>query len=300
MNVRSRNFTFTCNNYSDEDQEYLASLDYKYIVFGREVGDSGTPHLQGHISFGEAKSLGNLVKLLEGCHVEACRNVAASIRYCKKDGDYSEYGCMGSGQGTRSDLIAAVEEAKQGLSLRELRTSYPTVMCRYSKFIEEVRSDYLRPVLPNIELNQWQLSLDAVLRGESPDRRTIHLVIDPVGGAGKSTFCCWLVNSLPGVQLFGSGKGADIAYACQEPLIALFDFARSQDEYRPWGMVEQIKNGVVFSTKYNSQTKFFPPPHVVVFTNSDVEPGKLSEDRLNRVWLSHSVESASSSSWINK
>lgn len=298
MNVRSRHFAFTCNNYTDWDQEYIASLDYKHAVIGREVGENGTPHLQGHISFKEKKSLAAVIKLLEGCHVSVARNAAASIEYCKKDEDFSEFGSAGVGSGTRTDLLSALDDAKAGMPLRELRATHPSVMCRYSHFVAEYRADYIKPALPDIQLHDWQVHLDTALR-TAPDRRTIHLVIDPIGGAGKSTFCCWLINNLPSVQLFGGGKGADLAYACQEPVVALFDFARSQDEYRPWGMVEQIKNGVVFSSKYNSSTKYFNPPHVVVFTNSDIEPGKLSEDRLNRVWLSRpSASAASADNWI--
>lgn len=296
LNARSRNFSFTCNNYEDTDQEYIASLDYRYLVFGREVGGQGTKHLQGTIIFNEAKSLRNVVKLMPGCHVECTRNVDASIKYSKKDGDFNEYGDPPS-QGKRTELQAAVEEVKKGMSLKGLRSLFPEVMCRYGRFIEQVKQDHSRPSVPSIELKQWQSDMVQHLNSQADDR-TIHVVIDPVGGAGKSTFCKWLLNALPDVELFGSGKGADIAYACQEPRVALFDFARSQDEYRPWGMVEQIKNGVVFSAKYNSGVKYFKSPHVVVFTNSDVEPGKLSEDRINRIWLSESVESASSVSWI--
>jgi len=298
MNVRSRNFSFTCNNYSDEDQEYIASLEYRYLTFGREVGSQGTPHLQGTIVFEEAKSLRHVLKLLPGCHVEPTRNLDASINYSQKDKDFVEYG-QKPHQGARSDLQRAVEEVRKGMSLKGMRSLHPEVMCRYGRFIEQIKQDTQLPPMPDIELKEWQRSLVQCLSSPAEDR-TIHLVIDPVGGAGKTTFCRWLVNSLPDVELFGSGKGADIAYAVQEPSIALFDFARSQDEYRPWGMVEQIKNGIVFSSKYNSGVKYFKSPHVVVFTNSDVEEGKLSADRINRIWLSESVISASSSCWINK
>ena len=59
-----RNFCFTHNNYSDTSLE--DEISCKYIVYGREVGESGTPHLQGFLSFSSAKSLSAAIKSLPG------------------------------------------------------------------------------------------------------------------------------------------------------------------------------------------------------------------------------------------
>jgi len=49
MSRQFRNFVFTLNNYSEEEHETLLKCDsFKYIIIGREIGDSGTPHLQGY------------------------------------------------------------------------------------------------------------------------------------------------------------------------------------------------------------------------------------------------------------
>lgn len=287
MSTKYRNFSFTLNNYTPENEAYLSSLECRYLVYGREVGASGTPHLQGTVVFPHPLRLSAAIKTLPGAHVEVTRNLEASIAYSKKDGNFSEYGAPPS-QGRRSDLQKAVDAAKSGLSLKSLRAEHPEVMCRYSAFIEQVRADNLKPSCPSIELRPWQLSLLDVLKSP-PDDRSIYLLIDPVGGAGKSTFCRYLYATQDGVELFGSAKSADIACAVSEPKIALFDFSRSLDEFRPWGMVESVKNGVVFSGKYKSGVKLFSSPHVVVFTNSDIEPNKLSIDRIKRVWLSENV-----------
>lgn len=48
-------YIFTCNNYTDDDVFHIANatLNYPdeiiYVDFGFEVGESGTPHLQGQI-----------------------------------------------------------------------------------------------------------------------------------------------------------------------------------------------------------------------------------------------------------
>ena len=89
-----RNFTFTLNNWQDKVAavENLNNLECRYIVFGKEVGDSGTPHLQGTVIWKNAKTESAARKALSGCHVEVCKDLQASIEYCKKDGNVTERG----------------------------------------------------------------------------------------------------------------------------------------------------------------------------------------------------------------
>jgi len=87
---RSRNFTFTQNNYPDTSM--VDEVECRYIVYGKEVGASGTPHLQGTIVFHNAKTETTVRKILRGCHIEICKDLNASIIYCKKEGDFTERG----------------------------------------------------------------------------------------------------------------------------------------------------------------------------------------------------------------
>lgn len=87
---RYQNYCFTQNNYPNTN--LVDTIDCQYIVYGKEVGDSGTPHLQGFIRFKTVKSLKSAIKLLPGCHVEVTKNLQASIIYCKKEGDFTERG----------------------------------------------------------------------------------------------------------------------------------------------------------------------------------------------------------------
>lgn len=91
MSERSRNFCFTHNNYANTDlQDNLAC---KYICYGREVGESGTPHLQGFVCFHTMKSLKQVIAMLPGCHIEVAKgNVAQNIAYCSKGGLFTERG----------------------------------------------------------------------------------------------------------------------------------------------------------------------------------------------------------------
>ena len=90
LNARSQNFCFTQNNYVDT--KLVDSIECKYIIYGKEVGDSGTPHLQGVVVFPTQRSLGSVIKKLPGCHVEITRALPEAIQYCKKEGDFTERG----------------------------------------------------------------------------------------------------------------------------------------------------------------------------------------------------------------
>ena len=89
---RVRNFVFTWNNYPDDHDDQLKLLTVKYILYGKEISKTGTPHLQGTIVFHTLKSEKQVRKLMPGCHIEPCADLFASITYCKKDKDWTEHG----------------------------------------------------------------------------------------------------------------------------------------------------------------------------------------------------------------
>jgi len=89
---RNRNFTFTYNNYPNT--ELVDNIDCKYIAYSHEVAPStGTPHLQGFISFNSAKTKQAVIRLLPGCHIEVMNgSIAENEAYCSKSGDLIERG----------------------------------------------------------------------------------------------------------------------------------------------------------------------------------------------------------------
>jgi len=97
---KSKYWCFTLNNYTDDELEMLRNLVgghlTTYAVFGKEVGESGTPHLQGYFEF---KSRWDLIRLrrwaLDRAHYEPRRGTAEEAsNYCKKDGDWEQYGTI--------------------------------------------------------------------------------------------------------------------------------------------------------------------------------------------------------------
>lgn len=121
---RSRNYVFTWNNYDEGAylhlEELVASLGARYICVGEEVGAGGTPHLQGFITFVNARTPRGVRNVLPGSHIEIARGTAEqAISYCKKDGVFREFGDPPAtqearGQGERHRWKRTMELAQEG------------------------------------------------------------------------------------------------------------------------------------------------------------------------------------------
>lgn len=283
----SRAYCFTWNNPTAGDVQYLESLapSVDYLLFGREVGEEGTSHLQGFVYFKTRKRFNQVRGIFRNNHVETTRNVPASILYCKKDNDYEEYGenpLERNNPGKRCDLENFKDDVKTGaFSFADLREMHSKVFAKYPRFCQDYIADHVpRPILEDHDLRVWQADLRERLKGE-PDRRSIVFVVDTVGNQGKSWFARWFAKEHERCQVMQPGKKADMAYALDSNIRVLFlDAPRSkQGEFIHYDFLEQIKDGMVFSTKYESRMKHLNLCHVVVLMNEPPDMTKLSEDR---------------------
>lgn len=124
---------------------------------------------------------------------------------------------------------------------------------------------------------------------EEPDDRTIVWVVDPEGGAGKTTLAKHLCINRPREVLYIGGKSSDIKYGITQFLdnpdnhlrIVIIDLTRSLEGFVSYEGLEAVKNGIFYNTKYESQMVVFDNPHVVVFANFAPDESKMSADRWN-------------------
>lgn len=81
---KAKHWCFTVNNYNEETIIPDRS-EYEYMVIGKEVGESGTPHLQGYVVMKKQCLLSTMKKLIPGAHLEVARGTPkAASDYCKK------------------------------------------------------------------------------------------------------------------------------------------------------------------------------------------------------------------------
>jgi len=294
---KSTRWCFTLNNYDSDAEELISGFfvaDCKYGVFGREVGDSGTPHLQGFfvLDCTGSRSLDWVRSRfpVHGVHFEAARgSTVQAATYCKKDGDFHEFG-QPSEPGRRNDLHSAFEWGREFLREHGRAPTSPEIV-RSGHFAVYVKNSRFRPALMKLvevkkrlefeSLRDWQVTLKEELLLEADDRK-IHFVVDSVGNAGKSFFCRWMLeHHADCVQILSAGKETDLAYMIEEyKKIFLFDISRGRLEFLQYSILEMLKNGFVQSSKYASMVKQLNfKAHVVVFTNEEPDRSKLSEDR---------------------
>ena len=283
----ARNWCFTLNNYTDE---HVAALDalhpshVSYLLFGFETGESGTPHLQGYVQFTKKLRLTGVRKLIPGnAHVEVAKGSADdNYKYCTKGGDFKEYGSIKK-KGDRCDLEAFKEAVKDGtLSMHVLREEHSKVCAMYPTFVRAYVNDNRpkRDVITH-QLNGWQQELMTYLK-RAPNSREIVFVVDPDGNSGKSWFCDYYSSvCFDHAQILEMGKKADVALTVDpEKRVFFFDLTREHVEHMNYSVLESLKNGRIFSPKYESHmVELHMVPHVVVMMNQDPDMTKLSLDR---------------------
>ncbi len=268
---------------------------------GKEVcPDTGREHYQSYVQyikkvrFSSVKAhFGNTI------HVEKSKGSDQdNYDYCIKEGNYTEYGTRNNTLGGRSDLTTAAAAALT-MPFEDLLTDpvHAGTVARHMQYFRALYSTNtkktglkaLQNAFSNFEPRPWQQSLLEMVKGPV-DPRKFYWYHDYVGDTGKSYFARYLV-ACHNATIFTHGKMADIAFAYALEPIVIFDLSRTCADKidHIYSLIENFKNGIMFSSKYESGTRIFTPPHVIVFANfiPDIldRGNKLSADR----WQTHEL-----------
>ncbi len=249
-----RSLFFTWNNYTEDDIKSLKSwLDKRKnmeYIFQEEIGENGTPHLQGafkcksHINFRTVKNLFPKV------HWEKVINWPSAVEYCSKE-----------------------DTRKQG-----------TKPCYELKNLNLINRETPDP-LKNKQLHKWQMKLFEHIKGK-PHPRKVIWIFDYEGNVGKTSFAKHLMITQPKQTLYFMGKSADCKCALAKFIErhkqvdqVIFGFSRQVENFVSYQAIEEIKDGLCFNTKFESCSLVFDIPHVIIFANFPPDKSKLSADR---------------------
>lgn len=244
--TRSRSWFFTLNNFEQGDIQFLTdTLDTEKYAFQHEKGEGGTPHLQGVVYFSNARDFNSMKQLHSRIHWEKTKCLKNAIGYC----------CDEEKRVNKQDVWI------KGWTLP-----------KKLKIISVLRS-WQKMVIDNLEFD--------------PDERTINWYWEPEGNTGKTALIKYILAKYSNTHYFCGGKASDIAYQLiknkWDPEICIFGFPRTAEGAISYNALEQLKDGLVFSPKYEGGTRIFNSPHVLVFANWLPDLSMLSADRWNIV-----------------
>lgn len=139
-------------------------------------------------------------------------------------------------------------------------------------------------------LRQWQSDLLEYLENTKYDGRIVRIYWDPEGGCGKSRFKHhyrslypqWCVYLSPGAKkdLVSQYRNQSVG---KNVKVFIMDCPRCKGEKGvgiPYDMIEQLLDGELWVSKYDSDLMTAKPPLVVMFMNHEPNYTKLSIDRI--------------------
>lgn len=252
--IRARGWCFTINNPHPKTNDTFDTVistfekipSSKWIV-GLEKGEQGTQHLQGFIKFKNARTFKSVKKLLPRAHLEKSKgSLKDNYIYCSKDGNFK----------SNFDIIS---------------------------FQEKIMQKILNEEYKSIEWKPWQRKTLDIIESK-PDKRKIYWFWENDGNVGKSYLCKYIC--LTRDVIICDGKRSDIFNQIKMkmdekkvPEIIICDVPRSSLNYINYGTLEKVKDGCIYSGKYEGGLCIYPAPHVIIFANEPPVTDELSVDR---------------------
>lgn len=110
---KARSYVFTLNNWTQEEYDLILELNYKYIILGDEIGECGTPHIQGYVNFSSPTSFNTIKHHIPRAHIEVAKgNPRQNYEYCSKQKILFEKGDRPQ-PGKRKDIDTIKEYIKE-------------------------------------------------------------------------------------------------------------------------------------------------------------------------------------------
>lgn len=195
---KSNHYCFTLNNWTNDHYDIISNLVsswnfISYVICGKEIGENGTPHLQGYLQLTGRKDWRALKSKIgiQSIHLEACKgNGKQNFEYCSKDGDFDQWGEIDEERGrTRSNPrnnagTDILHKIKAGASMQEIVEQFPE---EWIKHHTGITSMFKIMTIPRFEPKfgpfTWKIAI--------PHDKSLHLWGAP--GIGKTCYAQYLL-----------------------------------------------------------------------------------------------------------
>lgn len=240
----AKRWTWTLNNYTQNDIEELVpkfnTLGSKTFLAGKEVGENGTPHLQGYIEFPDKirprLAVGNpRIHWGDKDGKPAKGTREDNIKYCSKDGDLAFSKGLPKKIKIISDLYPWQEEV--------LKIFHTEPDDRKIHWFWETKGNIGKTQFIKYMVVKYQV-----------------------------LFCCG--GKYSDIMNLVFNQDMDSCHG------VFFNIPRANQGHISYTSLESIKDGMVCNTKYETGVKIFNSPHIFIFANFPPDaPEKLSDDR---------------------
>jgi len=239
-----KKFCLTLNNWNEEEVNNIVKIAVSVLkceyILGYEIGECGTPHIQGFLLLDKKKSWDSVHKSLNNkrIHLECAKgSIKENIAYCTKDNNF----------------ITNIKGLKRRDPLKIITDLYPW----QSEIVELLKTE------PDGRTVHWYWE-NTGGAGKSAFCKYMfvnHNVLVIQGGR-----LCDIMNIL-------------FNYNCDNLRMIIIDIPRRNGNKISFAAVECILNGMITNTKYETGVKVFNPPHLVVFSNFEPDTIHMSIDR---------------------
>lgn len=242
----AKNYCFTINNPTAEEEAHLSTIEVGYIVY--QVERVTTEHIQGYVQFLTRKTLLAAKRAIcARAHIEISRGSPADNEaYCTKP-DSRVRGPVRRGtlsqQGQRNDISHFVAKIKSGAKDADIINEYPLEFLKYARQIDRVRNAFQ-------EQRNWEMEV-YVYWGRS--------------GSGKTR----RATEEAGASIYYVSKGDDKqttwwdGYNGQTSVI-LDDFYG----WLPWSFILRLLDRYPFAVQIKGGTVNFTSKKIFITSNS--------------------------------
>lgn len=244
-------WSFTWNNYSEDDLSKLSSIvpDYcRFAIVGHEVGESGTPHLQGYLEFRSKRRPKSVFTWTNSIHWEKAKGTREdNVRYCSKDGNL---------------------KIQHGMPAKPKTISLDMMKGWQLEVLDQIKQE------PDDRTIHWLWEPNGGV-GKTSFLKYLVVHEDFTVLGGKAADC------RNGVVEYAK------AHNGQVPKRIGINVPRSFDpEYCSYEAFENLKDMLFYSGKYEGGMICGDCPHLYIFANFQPDIMKISEDRwiVSQIW----------------